>query len=123
MPHVTLEHSSNINIDFNYQDLFSQLHGLLHEIAGIQIDNFKSRAIQREQFLVGDGKIENAFVHLEIRVLEGRSPEMKKEIGQGCLRLLKDFYAQGLASLALQLTVEIVDLPRENYYKYPEGTL
>jgi 5-carboxymethyl-2-hydroxymuconate isomerase len=123
MPHLTLEYSSNIEFKLNHQDLFAQLHRLLNEAGGIRIDNFKSRALMRENFLVGRGDIENAFVHLELRLLEGRSPEAKNEIGQGCLQLLKEFYAPSLANQALQITVEIADISKETYFKHPEGTL
>jgi 5-carboxymethyl-2-hydroxymuconate isomerase len=123
MPHLTLEYSSNIELELNHKDLFAQLHRFLKEVGGIRIDNFKSRALKRNVYLVGRGDINNAFVHLEVRLLEGRSPEIKKEIGQGCLLLLKEFYAASLANQALQITVEIVDIARKGYFKHPDGTL
>lgn len=123
MPHLTLEYSSNLNEEINYQELFHQLHQVLNEVGNISLGNFKSRAIRREQFVVGHGNIEDAFVHLEMRLLEGKSATLKEVLGQECMLILKEYFKVQLTEFALQITVDIVDMPRDNYFKFPEGTL
>ena len=73
-------------------------------------------------YYIGDGHPSNAFIQLSVAFLAGRSNDIKQQIGNQCLACLKQFYEKSLARLDLQITVELVDIQRENYFKYPEGT-
>jgi 5-carboxymethyl-2-hydroxymuconate isomerase len=75
---------------------------------------------------VAEGEGPSAFVHLDIRFLEGRSPEVKRAIGDGALDLLHKHFAPGAEEpegLDFQITIEIRDIHRVTYFKYPPGTL
>lgn len=93
------------------------------DIGGILIDNCKSRAVSRENFHVGDGKTGGAFVHLDVKLLEGREPPVKQALGEALVALLRDTYSEISQSLDLQITVQIRDIQRGSYFKYPGGTL
>lgn len=123
MPHLTLQYTENINQDIDFPDLFSKLHGILVDPGGIKIDNCKSRAIRLENYYIGRGEISNAFVHLDVQFLEGRSILLKKEIGNQMLDALKKYYKLSIAEFNLQITIEIRDIQREVYYKFPEGSI
>jgi len=71
-------------------------------------------------------------VHLDVRFLEGRAPEIKQAVGNGAVELLHDHFALALDGpdplgetnpLDVQITVEIQDIQRASYFKYPPGTL
>ena len=96
---------------------------MLADIAGTRIENFKSRAICRATYRIGAGLGREAFVHLEIRLLAGRSPETKKLIGQQCLSLLETTWGASLVDLDPEITVELVDMERGSYFKSLPGTL
>jgi 5-carboxymethyl-2-hydroxymuconate isomerase len=122
MPHLTLEYPANLRSNFKFDELFSRLHNVLAEVGGIAKGNCKSRAIERDRFFVGEG--DNAgFVHLDVRFLEGRTPELKQEIGLSILAILREYYATESEVGAPQVTVEIHDIERAAYFKFPEGTL
>ncbi len=123
MPHLTLEYTDNIRPEFEVQDLLARLHQKLADIAGTRIENFKSRAICRDTYHIGAGSGREAFVHLEIRILAGRTPEVREWMGQECLRLLERAWAASLADHDPQITVELVDMERGSYFKWPPGTL
>jgi len=123
MPQLTLEYTANIKQKIDFADLFAQLHQVLVDVGGIPLGNCKSRAYRLDDFHIGDGAAQHAFVHLVIRFLEGRSVEMKETIGQQSLQILKESYAPSFAVLNLQLTVEMQDIERSTYFKIPEGTL
>ena len=123
MPHLTLEYTDNIPHEVNVQDLLAQLHQMLAELADTRIENFKSRAICRATYHIGAGSGQEAFVHLEIRLLAGRSPAQKAAIGQRCLDLLEQAWGPSLADRNPQITVELVGMERDSYYKWPPGTL
>ena len=122
MPNIVLEYSSNVSETIDFAEFFTSIHQVMHEVGSIKLDNCKSRAVEIEKFHIGDGHPSNAFVQLSVAFLAGRSNQTKQKIGDACLALLKQFYQNSIARLDLQMTVEIADIQRENYFKYPEGT-
>jgi 5-carboxymethyl-2-hydroxymuconate isomerase len=122
MPHNVLEYSSNIPRLENSPELFAGLHQILNKVGGIKLGNCKSRARMAEDYYVGDGSAVNAFIHLDVEFVQGRSTEVKRQIGQQSLDLLKQYYADHLND-DLQITVNIRDISLEFYFKYPEGSL
>jgi len=119
MPHITLEYSANLAPHLRPQELFPALHEKIVRLAGAALVNCKSRAIRLEDFRMGDGGAENAFVHLAIRILEGRTPEVKQAIGSECVELLRAHLGEIPDLRGLQLSVEILDIVRAQYFKHP----
>jgi 5-carboxymethyl-2-hydroxymuconate isomerase len=115
MPHLTLEYTSNLPRDIAAQELFGRLHRILADVGGIDIRNCKSRAVGRDAFLVGDGRDEAGYVHLDVRILEGRTPAVKQEVGRQILHALRDAYRADASEM--QVTVEIRDMPKDHYFK------
>ncbi len=123
MPHLKLEYTNNITQDIDFPKLFSSLHKVLSETSGIKIQNCKSRAFEVGNYYIAQGEAENAFVHLDVRFMEGRPPELKKDIGRKLLEILKTYFIRKNDPLNNQITVEISDIPNSSYFKHPEGTL
>jgi 5-carboxymethyl-2-hydroxymuconate isomerase len=123
MPHLTLEYTSNLDEWANDLGLLLNLHRLLQSEAGIKIDNCKSRWRMMEEWVVGDGEGESAFLHLDLRFLEGRPLATKQAVGVGALELIKKHFDQVPEELNLQVTVEIQDIKKATYFKHPPGTL
>ena len=121
MPHVTLEYTNNVDQDIEFCDLFSELHQVLASTAGIDVNNCKSRAIRLHTYHIGEGQTENAFVHLEIQLLEGRPAELKREIGQRGLQVLARHLNPSLGKYDLQITLEVRDMQRQSYFKFSPG--
>lgn len=122
MPQIHLEYSTNIQIQFEFSNLFSDIHQVIHTIGNSRIENCKSRAIPRPEYHIGNGSKNNAFVHVEIQWLEGRSNDVKKQLGEKIIQVLQEYFAYMLHELDVQLTVHIIDIARNFYFKYPEGT-
>ncbi|MCH8127058.1 5-carboxymethyl-2-hydroxymuconate Delta-isomerase [candidate division KSB1 bacterium] len=123
MPQLILQYTANIDQEISFQDLFVKLHNILADIGGIKIDNCKSRAFKLDNYYIGRGETSNAFINLDIHFLEGRPQTLKKEIGSQILEALKEIYSQSISELNLQITVEIKDIERDVYFKYPPGSL
>jgi 5-carboxymethyl-2-hydroxymuconate isomerase len=123
MPHLTLEYTSNLSQSIDADQLFPRLHQILVNVGGISIHNCKSRAVCLDTYYIGKGDVQDAFIHLDIRFLEGRSLELKQRIGRLSLSWLKEYFAPSLAELELQVTVGIADIQPQTYFKIPEGTL
>ncbi|MBT3392364.1 MAG: 5-carboxymethyl-2-hydroxymuconate Delta-isomerase [Chloroflexi bacterium] len=123
MPHLILEYTNNISQAIDTQKIFAPLHQIIAETAGIRIENCKSRAILLNDYYIADGTPLQAFAHLSVRFLEGRSSEIRQSIGQQCLQILRGYFGDAPKELDLQLTVEIGDIQRQSYFKFPNGTL
>lgn len=123
MPQITLQYTSNIQPLPEFYQLFSAVHKTINAIAGIKIENCKSRSIQLDNFYIGDGSGNKGFLHLEVKILEGRTSDVKSKLGKSLLQILKNESKESIKLLDLQITVEIIDIQKSCYYKYPEGTL
>lgn len=122
MPHLSLEYSANARPQCELPDLFSRLHQILADAGGIRIGNCKSRARVCEPYLVAKGDRSGAFVHLGVQFLEGRTRSVKRAIGDEMLAALRGCFPPSTPDQDLQITVELRDLARDDYFKYPEGT-
>jgi 5-carboxymethyl-2-hydroxymuconate isomerase len=123
MPHLTLEYTAGLRPDVEFKGLFARMHDVLSDVAGIKKGNCKSRAIELDRYLVGDGTSGEGFLHLDVRFLEGRPAELKEEIGRRLLAVLKEGFESLFEEGDLQVTVEIRDIERAAYFKIPAGSL
>lgn len=123
MPQFTLEYTSNITQPIDFQALFANFHGILSEQGGVRIKNCKSRAVRRDEFRIGAGEANGAFVHVDLLLAEGRSQDWMQRIGGALLAALEAMFEPSKQILDLQITLYIRDLRRERYFKYPAGTL
>ncbi len=119
MPHLTLEYTDNIQADINFEDLFSELHGVLVQFADIDINNCKSRAIKLDNYFISDGVNPDSFVHLSVRIFSGRSDELKKTIGEQLKNVLIDKFTNQSNKASPQITIEIQEINKEYYFKNP----
>ena len=123
MPHLTLEYTRNLAEKAPPSDLFLKVHRLLASAAGIRIGNCKSRWLETENWVVGDGEGESAFVHLSISFLEGRPLETRQDVGAGALEILRSHFLPAPKGVDLQITVEVREIQEVLYFKDPAGTL
>lgn len=119
MPHLKLEYTSNISHQINFNELFLELHRVLVDYADVDYKNCKSRAIKLDDFVIGKNEDENAFVHLELKFLEGRTDQKKREIGWDIMKILEDFYHPCFVTHNFQISLEIIDILNVNYFKIP----
>ena len=123
MPHIRLEYSGSLGDVLDLEGLFARIHDILSETAGIRKGNCKSRAIPIETCYLGSGNPGSAFVHLDVGILEGRSSELKRAIGQQILGTLEDHFRPPPDVDDFQITVEVRDILKDFYFKSPAGTL
>jgi 5-carboxymethyl-2-hydroxymuconate isomerase len=106
-----------------FEIIFNEFHHALFNIAGIKIENCKSKAVKLEDFYIGKGSDESGFIHVEVKFLEGRSMDIKSKIGKQIMEIIKRHFIDNLQNKDFQLTVEILDIQKTSYFKYPKGTL
>jgi 5-carboxymethyl-2-hydroxymuconate isomerase len=114
MPHLIFECSEELKSKISFEPIFLELHGVLSDLLPTQISSCKSRVIPYREYLVGDDA-SNLFIHLTIKILPGRTAEVKDMGGKKTLKLLEQV-VNDLDMGSVSISVEIVDLS-DNYYK------
>ena len=118
MPHLRLEYTENIVFNGKLDDLFSDLHHALAESGNIDINNCKSRAVQLQDFLSGDGSGKKSFLHLEVSLYAGRTPDILKQIGEHLKAILIQHFKPQTGAENIQITIEIREFKKDHYFKY-----
>lgn len=116
MPHLTVEYTRNLP-EFPADQVLAELNLALSSHAELgDEEGLKSRCTMLEHFAVGTAREHRAFVHAELRLLSGRSPETKKELAERIARVLRHATPRP-AQLSVQLSIEVLDMDRDSYHK------
>lgn len=110
MPHIQLALSNNIQERDDVHEFFHECHMLLAQSLPTQLESCKSRLLVHDVYRVGDGVHHNGFIHLDVRVLPGRSKEVIDTTAKDLLKLLQKHFAQTLFTLKPSVSVEIATL-------------
>ncbi len=115
MPHCILEYSANVVDQPDTTRLLMEIHDTLMATGLFTLADIKSRAIRHEQYVIGDGDPERAFVTLNIQILQGRSDEVKAQISEAALEVLKRAFPESLRQRKCSLTVQVSEIHRPSY--------
>ena len=116
MPHLHMEYTANLT-DLNAEVALMRLNNTLVASGQFAAEfDIKSRAIRVEAFKVGTALAERAFVHVKLALLSGRSAQIKKQLSESLLAVVRDL-CEWPGSIEVQLCVEILDIDRDSYSK------
>ncbi len=107
MPHMIIEYTGNINITQPVADLFEKLHLILEKMLPTELASCKSRAVERPEFFVGNGDKKNAFVHIDLQVMSGRTEDTLNKVGEAVLETVRIFFKDAANELNLQITLKL----------------
>ncbi|GAA0687285.1 hypothetical protein GCM10010193_46540 [Kitasatospora atroaurantiaca] len=111
MPQIIVDHSDGL--DFDRRAFAGELHALIAKTIDAPVSDCKTRFRRIEESFIADGDPAQAMVHLQIRMLDGRSTEAKAGLSEQALALLQEH----VTGDRLHLAVEIVDMDRATYRK------
>lgn len=116
MPHMTVEYTNNLQA-VNEGALLDALNAAVCTHASVADEaDVKSRITPLSHYRIGLNSAGRAFAHVELRLMAGRTAEMKKELSDRIAAVLKaQIPAQ--AGLEVQLSVDIVDMDKPSYFK------
>lgn len=111
MPHLVLEASSNI-IETNdkVKAILQDCQNLLVDKLPTKLTSCKSRLVLHDVFVLGDNNVNNAFIHLSVRILKGRAPKLIHEVSKLLVDVLSQGFSKSAEHLHLGVSVEITDL-------------
>jgi 5-carboxymethyl-2-hydroxymuconate isomerase len=93
------------------------MHEALAALGYFKMEDFKSRVLPSEHIYVADGHANNAFVHVELRILSGRDVHVRNEAGEKVMVILREAFADSLHERSCILSVEVREMERETYRK------
>lgn len=94
MPHLIVEYSNNIK-DSAIENLFTKIQEVMQNMTegNFDPDQCKCRKIAFDDYLVGKVHAkDSAFIHVTIKILQGRSAEIKKQLAEKSMQVLKNIY-------------------------------
>ena len=118
MPHTIVEHSFII--------AKPQIEALLLEInqniakneGNFDIAQCKARAVFCQNFIVANGSPTQDFMHVTIKIMTGRSAEIRKNLAENLLKIVEQFLNKNkLSDHPTNLSLDVSELEREIYQK------
>ena len=119
MPHSTVEYSENLTEPFDRPLFAKGLHEALVRIAGGRAEGCKTRFVRLTETYIADGSAAYALAHVQIGILSGRTPQVKRELAEAVLALLRECTGP-VPSAEVQFSVDVRDLDRETYARHEE---
>lgn len=116
MPHLNIEYSSNLT-GFPQSQIRRELNQAVTSSPEVLDEaDLKTRIVAIDNFEIGTAPSARAFVHAQLRLLAGRTPEAKKDLSERIAAVLRRLTPKPEGVL-VQLSVEIVDMDRYSYVK------
>ncbi len=117
MPHLRIEYSPGLFEDGDLAETLKDLNLTLVASGAIKVESdLKSRIVPLETIRVGTNPGPRGFLYAQLRVLPGRTPEMRAALSERIAAVLKG-RCRRPAGMMVQLSVEIVEMERESYVK------
>lgn len=116
MPHFIAECTDNIRELADLPGLFSKVNAALAATEIFPLGGIRSRAHWLDTWQMADGQHDYAFVHMTLKIGNGRSLESRQEVGEMLFELIKKHFAMLMDSRYLALSFELAELhPTLNY--------
>lgn len=116
MPHLIVDYSSNLTPFPTAQALRELSQAITSSPEVLDEADLKTRIVAVDDFEIGTAPADRAFVHAQLRLLSGRTPEAKKDLAERTAAVLRRLTPRP-AGVLVQLSVEIVDMDRPSYVK------
>jgi 5-carboxymethyl-2-hydroxymuconate isomerase len=113
MPHITIEYSANIADHHDVDALMAAIHAaaLAHGLP--PADGLRTRATQRDHYLVADGSADLAFVAIAIRIGPGRDSDSKTSFIEAVLNAAEAQLDGEDGPLAVAWSIELNEIDPE----------
>ena len=118
MPHTIIEHSFSIAKPQIYSLLLKVNQNIAQNEGNFDISQCKARAVCYDNFVVADGSGSQDFMHITIKIMQGRSLEIRKNLAENLVKIVSDFFWENnLSKNPIALSLDIVEIEREIYKK------
>ncbi len=105
MPHLIVEHSANVE---HVPQLLRVAHQAVLDTGIAAVDALRTRAEERDEYVIGDDHPDNAFIAATLRLGPGRSDTDKRMLIDTLMTAIED--TAGAAREHMMLSVEIQEI-------------
>ncbi|PYF84016.1 MULTISPECIES: 5-carboxymethyl-2-hydroxymuconate Delta-isomerase [Marinomonas] len=110
MPHCIVEYSQNLEQEVPPADLLEAVKDACIASTLFSVEDIKLRSCPYKNFLTGGQ--EDAFVHVTLKVLSGRTVEQRKQLSHLVLEALTQFPLKNVS-----FSVEVSEMETDTYVK------
>lgn len=111
MPHIIVEYTDHLSVDI--PKLTIELHRTLVAQETVKEEAVKTRAIPVKATVVGTGKCHDKMIHVQLKLLPGRSDELRRTMAEALFNTVKKIAIDDHISIS----VETSELHAESYTK------
>ena len=117
MPHQIIEYSANLSNSLDIRALVRAMHATASGIEALPIAGLRTRAVCREVYEIADGHVDNAFIAVYLRILQGRPLAVQQAVGEALFATLTEVVADIYESRPLALSFEIQEINLDTRWK------
>ena len=110
MPHLSIEHSSNLQSQAKMQALCEALHRTILESGLFELGAVRVRAYSCDAYAIADRHPDNAFADLRLRIGQGRSALERQSLGRALIAVAEAHFAAELARPHFALSLEVIEI-------------
>ena len=116
MPHLIVEYSDNLRDSIDPPAFITRLHEVAVGTGAFPPMSLRTRASERTCYRVADGRPENGFVHVVLRIRPNRPAEDKRRIGEAVFDAVCEYLAPVFETRPLGLTFEVQEIDTGSRY-------
>lgn len=120
MPHIIVEHSNSISKEQALNLGFQVQIEMVKIIEGnFDPDQCKIRSLSFDDFFIGKKSQKDAdFIHITIKILKGRSLEVRQKLARQMVIFTENFYKLHInKKLQCDISIDIVEMNSDSYQK------
>ena len=119
MAHATVEWTSNLDGDADIRGLLELIAAAMRNSGSVfPWGGIRVRAIRLDDYVIADGKANDAFVNVTVKMAAGRSAEFKKVFFSDLFEQIKAHFAELYARRSLALSLYVEETDEANSFKH-----
>jgi 5-carboxymethyl-2-hydroxymuconate isomerase len=86
---------------------------------------FKSRVVKHDVYAIGDGSVEQGFIHLDIRTVTGKAGDdtQREKLSRAALEVLSRTFRQCLDDFPCDISVQITEASPVGYTRIRSSSI
>ncbi|MFD2261735.1 5-carboxymethyl-2-hydroxymuconate Delta-isomerase [Lacibacterium aquatile] len=122
MPQIRIEATPSLLQRIDVQPILAEIHeAVVATCPPAKLADCKSRVYGLTATRQGDGTTPSAMFHVDLKLIAGRAVEVRQEIGTNILAILDKHIGPHAKGLTIQTSVEVMEMPRETFFKSVHG--
>ncbi len=120
MPTLHFEYTANLKIAEKTPQFIREVHQLLVKRIKTDLETCRSLVIPYSDFIIGSGDSSAAFIQLTLKILPGRTNEVKNSLGSALYQKIRQDFGSEVNRFRTQVRVYLQDTDIDHYYGLKE---